>query len=406
MNPAFHPCTLVLTERMPRLVRLPHADVAFLLENHRGHIEVLPTLRRNRYRLTALGCAGVLLTPGCRLVIRPKIPLANLFAMVDPLAPLPATTAAGTPETGTEILDFLAGQFASRLAERTAAGLHRGYRERAEQGPVLHGPLDLAAQLREGPGRKDQLHGRYDDFTADVPWNQVLKGTLELLLGSPLPSPVVRAALQSALRAFEDVQSVSLTPEVWSNLPLERLPAEYRPLVALGRLLADGLMPGAAGGVLPAPAFLLNLEQVFEQYLTRCILATFAADTRYHVHVQPTHLVSRPADERPGMTIRPDLTIDRGNQPVLLVDAKWKRLPPTSLLTADVYQVLAYGTTLGARAVVLVYPGQRTRVQDYTFVGSPLRLVVYKMRVTGSPEACGRSLRQFVRSLKQALSCS
>src|SRR6516165_5555158 len=120
--------TMVLRERAPHIARMAPADVAFLLDKHRGHVEVLPAGRRDRYRLTALGCAGVLVTPTCRLVIRPKIPLPNLFAMLDPLVPVPAASDAVTPRTGTEVLDFLAGQLACRLAECVAAGLHRDYR--------------------------------------------------------------------------------------------------------------------------------------------------------------------------------------------------------------------------------------------------------------------------------------
>src|SRR6185437_11980354 len=128
------PRTLILTERVPHVARLVPGDVAFLLEHHRAHVEVLPTGRRDRYRLTALGCAGVLVIPMCRLVIRPKIPLTNLFAMLDPLAPAPAALDTVAPSAGTEALEFLAGQLACRLSERIAAGLHRAYRQRNEQG--------------------------------------------------------------------------------------------------------------------------------------------------------------------------------------------------------------------------------------------------------------------------------
>ena len=57
----------------------------------------------------ALGCAGVLVAPTCRLVIRPKDPLANVFAMLDPLAPVPAAEDAIEPSIGTEVLGFPRG---------------------------------------------------------------------------------------------------------------------------------------------------------------------------------------------------------------------------------------------------------------------------------------------------------
>ncbi len=147
---------------------------------------MLPTGGRDRYRLSALGCVGVLIAPTCRFVIRPKILLANVFTMLDPLAAVPAQSDRITPETGTEALDFLAGQLAYRMAERVTAGLHRAYREQYEQGTVVHGRLDLATQMRETPGRKDLLHSQYDELSADIPCNRAVKSTAEALLASPL----------------------------------------------------------------------------------------------------------------------------------------------------------------------------------------------------------------------------
>ncbi len=394
--------TLVLTERVPHLTRLAPADVAFLLDNHRGQVEVLPTGRRDRYRLTALGCVGVLMAPTCRLMIQPKIPLANLFAMLDPLAPVPAASDAVTPSAGTEALDFLAGQLTHRLTERIAAGLHRAYREQCEQGSVLHGRFDLPTQLRKAPGRKEQLHGRYDDLSADVPCNQAARATVEALLASPLLAGEVRAVLGRALVGLEGVSSVPLSPRLWDAIEAERLPTEYRPLLDLCRLLADGLAPGGTAGPTPAPSFLLDMERVFERHVTRGVADAFAHSRRYTVSVQATHAVNRPMNDQPDITVRPDLTLDVAGRPLLIVDAKWKRLP-RSLVTADLYQVLAYGTTLGAESVALVYPGRKWRSWEYRFTNTPLRLTVYTLPVHGTRDACLRSVRRLAPALKATL---
>lgn len=400
--------TLVLTERRPRLARLALGDVAFLREHHRGHVEVLPTGRRDRYRLTALGCAGVLAAPTCRLVIRPKVPLVNVFAMLDPLADVPSDDDRIAPEKGTEALEFLAGQLARRLAERVAAGLHRAYREQSEHGTVLHGRLDLPAQLRGAPGRKDQLHSQYDELSADLPCNRAVRATAEALLASPLLGAAVRAALRQALAGFEGVSSVprNLVPKLclgtWEAVEAERVPAEYRPLLDLCRLLANGLALNGAAGNMPAPCFLLDLERVFEMHVTRGIVEAFAQDRNHTVAVQVTRTVNEPAADQPDVTMRPDLTIDRDGRTVLAIDAKWKRLPGNTD-TTDLYQVLAYGTALAAKGVVLVYPGRRWSVREYRFTHTPLRLMLCTLQVGGTREACVRSVRRLARALKSKL---
>jgi 5-methylcytosine-specific restriction enzyme subunit McrC len=394
--------TLIVTERRPHIARLVPGDVAFLLEHHRGRLEVLPTGHRDRYRLTAMGCVGVLVSPTCRFVIRPKIPLTNVFAMLDPLAAVPSDSDRIAPERGTEALEFLAGQLATRMTERVAAGLHRAYREQSEQGTVLHGRLDLPAQMREAPGRKDLLHSQYDDFSVDVPCNRAVKATAEALLASPLLSLEGCAALRKALAGFEGVSSVPLSVRLWDEIEAGRLPAEYRPMLDLCRLLADSLTLNDAAGNTPAPSFLLDLERVFEMHVTRGIVEAFAQSRNYTVAVQATHTVNGPIADQPDLTMRPDLTIDRDGRTVLVIDAKWKRLPKNAE-TADLYQVLAYGTMLGAAGVMLIYPGKRWSVREYRFTHRPLRLMLCTLPVAGTRQACRRSVRRLARALKNRM---
>src|SRR6266446_5641855 len=97
--------TLVLTERRSAAGRLTPADVDYLLAEHRAHIDLVPTGRRGRYRLTPTGHVGTISAPTCRIVIRPKIPLENLFHLLDPMSPLPVTEDHAAVGAGTEVLD-------------------------------------------------------------------------------------------------------------------------------------------------------------------------------------------------------------------------------------------------------------------------------------------------------------
>jgi 5-methylcytosine-specific restriction enzyme subunit McrC len=399
MHSLSQPRTLILTERRPHIARLAPVDVAFLLEHYRSQLEVLPTGRRDRFRLTALGCVGVLVAPTCRFVIRPKIPLVNVFAMLDPLADVPVTKDRITPMPGTEALDFLVGQLTRRMAEQVTKGLHRAYREHREKGTVLHGRLDLPAQLRETPGRKEQLHSQYDDLSVDVPCNRAVRATAEALLACPLLDTEVGAALRRALAGFENVISVPLSPLLWEAITAERLPEEYRPLLDLCRLLADSQTLSNESGPALAPSFLLDMERVFETHVTRGIVEAFALSRNHTVTVQVTRTVNEPDVDQPDILMRPDLTIDREGRTVLVIDAKWKKLPATAE-TADLYQVLAYGTALGAEGVALVYPGRCWSIREYRFTHTPLWLLICTLQVGGTRETCIRSVRRLARRVK------
>jgi 5-methylcytosine-specific restriction enzyme subunit McrC len=384
--------TLALTEWRPRDCRLTPADVEFLLAEHRPHLELLPTGRRGRYRLTPGGYAGVIVAPHCRLVIRPKVPLQSLFYLLDPLAPLPLVEDHTTADPGTAALAFLAARLAQLVEQRAAAGLQRGYAERTEQGPFLQGRLDLPAQVAGGP-RKDLLHCRYEDFSVDIPCNQVLRATLELLLRSPLVTGGVRGLLRQALRHFEAVRSVPLGPDSFTVEP-GQLVEGYRPLFELCKLLVESLTPGEVAGPTACPGFLLDMERVFERYLTEGVVQAFAGAEGHTVAVQPLYLVNEPVPGQPDVRMRPDVLILRGGRPRLVVDAKWKRLRDGPLVTADVYQMLAYCAGLGVDRAVLVYPGRRDRVWGYTLARAPVAIEVRTLRVVGDGEKCARSLRR------------
>ncbi len=392
--------TFRLTERVPAECPLTPADVEFLHAHHRGHVRLAPTGRAGHYRVTPLGHVGTIVGPGCRLLIRPKIPLENLFHLLDPTGPLPVTADYTEAQAGTEALDFLAGRLARLLAERAAAGLHRAYVEKAESGPFLQGRLDVSAHLREPAGRKDQLHCRYEDFTADIPCNQIPRATAELVLRSPLPGDPVRAALRQALTPFAEVRSVALDPPAFQMAAADRLTEAYRPLLDVCRLLAEALDPGAAAGATPCPAFLLDMDRVFEQYVTGGIVRSLAGSRRYTVAVQPPYLANRPVPGQADIHMRPDVTIDRNGRPVVVVDAKWKRQAGCPVMTEDVYQVIAYATALGARRAVLVYPGRRDRVWRYPLANAEIGLDLCTLRVVGSREKCLRSLARLGRVVR------
>jgi 5-methylcytosine-specific restriction endonuclease McrBC regulatory subunit McrC len=86
---------------------------------------------------------------------------------------------------------------------------------------------------------------------------------------------------------------------------------------------------------------------------------------------------------------------------VLVVDAKWKRLPQGALITSDVYQVLAYCAALGVGRAALVYPGRRNRKWEYAFAHAPVRLEVHTLRVVGSRRACQAAARRLARALQR-----
>jgi 5-methylcytosine-specific restriction enzyme subunit McrC len=261
----------------------------------------------------------------------------------------------------------------------------------SDEGPFLQGRLDVTAQLREGP-RRDRLHCRHDEFTSDVLCNQVMRSTLEMLGRSPLVGDAVRSSLRQTLVALEPITAVALSPEAFSRALANGATTAYRPLLELSRLLFDGLHPAAGAGT--SAGFLLDLERLFERHVTRGIHEAFAG-SGFRVEEQ---LLVRISDS--GVSLRPDVLIQQDERTHLVADAKWKHLRPRAVHPDDLYQILAYGSVVGARRLALVYPGRRDGWHGIRLENG-IEVRMHVLRVTSGGPACRRSLQRLGRALRR-----
>src|SRR5262249_4128866 len=205
-------------------------------------------------------------------VLRPKLPLPSFFHLLDPFASCPPSFDHAKAVPGTEALNFLAGQLVRLFSERLRAGLHRTYAEREAHGAVLQGRIDLAEQLRDPAVHKTQLHSRFDDLTRDIPCNQLPRATAEHLLRSPFLQGDVRAALEHCLAAVPDVRSLPMHGGLIAAATPDRSSTDYQPIWELCQFLAENLSPTTEAGSVSCPSFLLNMDQVFERYVTAGIM--------------------------------------------------------------------------------------------------------------------------------------
>lgn len=393
---------LRLIERRCHSCRLAGDEVRHLLAHHRHHLELTPTTRGPYWQVRPRGVAGMLTTPRRLVVIEPKMPLDTVAWLIGGVLAGEAASAAGPLPAGGGFLDLLAALLARRMLERAATGLHHGYREETTRGPYLLGRLDLAAQLRR-PGTAEGLTCRHDRFTASLPCNQLPRAVANALAALPLLPPSLRQALERAADTFAPAGEALLTPVLLAQVRTEAAPPDYRALLELALLLADGLQPGLDAGNTPGPALLVSLERLFEGHVSRLVESSFAGRSGWRVCVQATTQAITDADG-PGLALRPDLSVARHGRTALVIDAKWKR-PGDTVPAEDARQVLGYAAALGATEAMLVYAGRGQYRGDYAFTDCPIRLRVRTLAVTGTlprRAAAVRRLQQECRRLAAA----
>jgi 5-methylcytosine-specific restriction enzyme subunit McrC len=214
---------------------------------------------------------------------------------------------------------------------------------------------------------------RFDEYTLDIVENRILVAAIRRLLRLPGVPAATRGRLHQLARALADV------PPLTAGLPVpptvsNRLTARYQPALRLARLILANAGVEHLSGTVEANGIAFDLNRVFEDWLTTALRE--AVEPVYGGRIIGQYHTHLDAERR--MYIRPDITWWDGRRCRAVVDAKYKDPSGDEPARADLYQVLAYCTRLGARHGHLVYGGDRGRT-TYHVLGSGVAVTVHRV---------------------------
>lgn len=336
-----------LAEYEPRLLPLPADTARLLVSASGGRVTVTPA-PEGGFVVQPQQYVGVVTAPGLQLLIRPKVPMENLFLMLGAGLPPDAWRPERFPfATSPHLLGAFAAFFARTCESVLARGLLRGYRTHAERLLTLRGRVDLVRQLRR-PGVDIPVACTYDELTADVLENRVVKAALRRLLRVQDVGVDVQRSLRRELHRFEAVADVAPDIAAAEQLTYTRLNRHYEPLIRLALLVLRDVTLRHASGRTVASAFLLDMNALFQRFVTARLRAALRG--RLQLAAEPlVHL-----GERRAVPMQPDLVFS-GARGGYVGDVKYKLLGGTTGRSADYYQLLAYATALSLREGILVY---------------------------------------------------
>jgi 5-methylcytosine-specific restriction enzyme subunit McrC len=296
------------------------------------------------------GRVGAVQIGDLEVQVRPKTSIANLLFLLGYAADpgFRAEDASGVPDVG---LWPALGESLARQAERALGpGVLQGYVTVDESLALVRGRIRVSDQLAHRPGMLLPLDVRYDEYAADIPENELLRTALRrMLLVSRLPS-TVRARLTHLDGRLDGVRI--LAPG--APLPkwrLTRLNARYAAALRLAEIVLRNQSAEAGPGGITIAAFVVSIAKVFEDFVAIALREAFAAWPGQTRAQYPDHL-----DYERTISIRPDVVHVVAGRPVAVLDAKYKLEDASSgYPNADVYQMLAYCTTLNLSRGWLVY---------------------------------------------------
>jgi 5-methylcytosine-specific restriction enzyme subunit McrC len=283
--------------------------------------------------------------------IKPKVEIKRLLFLLGYSAHGDTWQPDAVPVAEAEDLVPVVAQALWRQVSRAIhQGLLPGYVVVEESSLVLRGRLRESEQLHRHHGLPLPLEIRHDEFTVDIPENQILRTACERMLAVPRVDEESSRMLRRLLRDFGDVSSVGRGDPVPSWQP-SRINSRYHTALRLAELVLRATSVEHAAGRVAVNGFLVDMPLLFEDFVTIALREALEAAYGGRVIGQARHYL----DVAGRVVLRPDIVWRIRGAAVAVVDAKYKSEKPRGYPNADLYQLLAYCTVLGLRTGHLVY---------------------------------------------------
>ena len=336
-----------------------------------GDSEVERILVDHGQRLRAQQVVGVLAAPGISLEVLPKIDgleedrmRINLIRMLARTLDLKIAGGALTPVgwQRRDILEILIRLFCDKLLDAVHRGLARRYVRHEDDLSMLRGRNDVKRQFSILATSPHRVASRYDELSADIPLNQILKAAVTRLR-------LISRTLENQRRlnelefALADVSILPIEQLARSRVVLDRTNTAYHDLLQLATALLRGQYPFIGGEEGVGFSLLFEMNRLFEEFIGRTLRSAIR-DCGLHVSLQGprSYALSEISTNIPRFMTKPDVVIHYGDTPVMVIDTKWKRLAGPiddsrrGVSPSDVYQTMAYAQIYRVKHLMLLYP--------------------------------------------------
>jgi 5-methylcytosine-specific restriction enzyme subunit McrC len=330
--------------------------------------------------------------------IKPKVDIARLLFLVG----YSQHGAAWRPEDVpvAEAADLVAA-VAQALWRQTERAIHQGllpgYIVVEESSQVLRGRLRESEQLHRHHGLPLPLEIRHDEFTVEIPENQILRTACERMLTVPRVDAGSQHMLRRLLRDFADVMPLRRGDQVPVWQPT-RVNARYHTALRLAELVLRATSVEHERGGVAVNGFLLDMPRLFEDFVTvalrEAIVPVYggrlAGQDRNHF------------DEAEQVVLRPDIVWKIRGSAVAVVDAKYKAEKPAGYPNADLYQLLAYCTVLGLNRGHLIYAKGNEHPARHIVRRSDVEILCHAIDLGEEPEELLAQISEFARDIAAA----
>lgn len=216
--------------------------------------------------------------------------------------------------------DLLAAILCLGLSLQFRRGLEKDYRELDEDLSSIQGRIDVRETMKLASSGTCKTHCQHDELSQNTLKNQILKAAAMRLIGCTDISSDRQRELKRCLLKMRDMDAANLAQVEWERLAYHRNNGGYQLLMAVCRMVAEGLIPNEDTGGTTGRSFLSDraLSALYERF----VLEYFR---RHHPELNASAKIIEPpkSEERPSFlpTLKTDVTLEKGDS-TLIIDCK------------------------------------------------------------------------------------
>lgn len=385
-----------------------------LIQDDSRETDFAPFLKLTTYkRQTALkvqNYVGVMQTPcGTLIEVLPKLHSGEeeteekiryqLIKMLRCLrnSPFKRAERADIRDAKMPLLEVYITQFLALTNQLVKRGIRSDYIREQKNATYLKGRLLVSQQIRKNALHPERFAIECDEYQVNRPANRLIKSTLEVVRRESHSSTNQRLARELSF-VFEDVPTSSDIQSDFKKVKLSRGMSYYQEVLSWCSLLLNGQGPTASSGDFNTLSLLYPMERIFEDYVAHCLRKNLEEIWGEGAKLKPQASKQSLVEDHAGSKIfnlRPDLMVMKDNQPVCVMDTKWKLIDASDrrnkygISQADMYQLYAYGHKYlrdnHLKELMLIYPKTdkfQQHLPDFTYEdGLVLRVVPFDMEL-------------------------
>lgn len=323
-----------------------------IYDNYAKEIEIeFPNPKtKDKWHLKSKGIVGhIPITPEFHIIIQPKVPIANLFGMLEYAYKFNINFPQGliNSQPLEQLYERLADRLADKIIERCCKGLYRDYLPKTEKLPYIRGRLDIRQAVQKP--WEVQLKCHYNEQTSDIEDNQILAWTLFIIGRSGLCGESASSKVRKAFHTLQGVVTIkSFTAQACIDRNYHRLNQDYQLLHALCRFFLDNTGPSHEKGDREMIPFLINMANLYEQFVAEWLKANipegFFIKQQYRVNHDQHYF------DQIDLLLCDIVT----NEILYVLDTKYKI--PDKVDNPDRHQIVAYATIVNCKNAILIYP--------------------------------------------------